>query len=162
MAASDRQPGECDGSAVGGDRPPHRDGFRLLEHTADMGIEAVAASREALFVQAARGLLAVLGGGPGPGAVEQVVPMELDCDDLEELLVWWLNEVLHLVQGRGRWPQAILLEKVEDGSLRGRIAVRGMTDQQDRPQREVKAVTYHQLCVRRTRQGWLARVYLDL
>ncbi len=162
MATSDRQSGECVEPAVGSDRQADRDGFRLLEHTADMGIEATAGTLEAVFVQAARGLLKVLGGGLGPRAVEGSVAVELDCDDLEELLVMWLNELLHLVQGRGLWPQAISMEAVATGRLRSLLTVRRMMDQQDCPRREVKAATYHQLCVRRTRQGWLARVFLDL
>ncbi len=61
-------------------RPPDvAAGYRLLEHTADMGIEAQAATLDALFVGAARGLLEVLFGRPYPAEERQRLEVELEA-----------------------------------------------------------------------------------
>jgi SHS2 domain-containing protein len=133
--------------------------FRLLEHTADMGIEAQAASCEELFVQAAKGLLAVLAGSADSMIPIRVLTLEVAAGDVEELLVVWLNELLYLIQTKGMWPQDITLTDMKPGSLEARLAVVPLTGD---PQREIKAATYHHLMVS-CRQGlWRARVYLDL
>ena len=133
--------------------------FRLLEHTADMGIEAQAPTCEELFVQVAKGLLVLLAGsGETPCSVREIT-LEIGAGDVEELLVVWLNELLYLIQTKGLWPQEIILTDVKSGSLEARLSVVPLTGN---PQREIKAATYHRLMVS-CRQGlWRARVYLDL
>jgi len=133
--------------------------FRLLEHTADMGIEAQAASCEELFVQAAKGLLSLLAGSTESMKPVRVITFEVTAGDVEELLVVWLNELLYLIQTKGMWPQEIALTDIKPDSLEARLSVVPMTGD---PQREIKAATYHHLMVS-CRQGlWRARVYLDL
>ncbi len=133
--------------------------FRLLEHTADMGIEAQAASCEELFVQAAKGLLAVLAGSAESIGPVRDIRLQVSAGDVEELLVVWLNELLYLIQAKGLWLQNIELVGMQSDHLEAKLLVVPLTGQ---PQREVKAATYHHLMVS-CRQGlWRARVYLDL
>lgn len=133
--------------------------FRLLEHTADIGIEAHAASCEGLFVQVAMGMLAILAGSGAVMRPVREIDLELAAGDVEELLVVWLNELLYLIQTKGVWPQNIALVVMQSGSMAAKVSVVPLTCD---PQREVKAATYHHLMVS-CRQGlWRARVYLDL
>lgn len=133
--------------------------FRLLEHTADMGIEARASSCEELFVQAAKGMLAVLAGKAESTASLRKMNLEVRADDVEELLVVWLNELLYLIQSKGVWPQDIALSGMQSGRLEARLTVAPLAGD---PQREIKAVTYHQLSISCRRGLWRGRVYLDL
>lgn len=137
------------------------DHYRLLEHTADMGIEARAASLDALFVCAARGLREVLFGRACPVKAREQLKVELQAADREELLVAWLGEILFLVEQRGFFPAVFQVEELGDhllkASLVGEYQRRGLS-----PLREVKAVTYHRLLVQKKGDGWQARVYLDL
>ncbi len=133
--------------------------FRLLEHTADIGIEAQAASCEELFVQAAKGLLAVLAGSGETSGPVRDITLEVNAGDVEELLVVWLNELLYLIQTQVVWPLDIALIGMQSGSLTARLSLVPLSGD---PQREIKAATYHHLLVN-CRQGfWRARVYLDL
>lgn len=142
-------------------RPPAFVGYRLLEHTADMGIEAQGATLDALFIGAACGLREVLFGQSCPVEERQRLKVALDADDTEELLVAWLGEILYLVGQRGFCPAVFKIEKIGSRSLRG--AIIGEFQREGlAPLREVKAVTYHRLCVERHKGGWRARVYLDL
>ena len=135
--------------------------YRLLEHTADMGIEVWAATLDALFVCAARGLLEILFGRPCPVEARQQLKIELQAADWEELLVAWLGEILFLVEQRGFCPAVFHIEDLVGhrltASLVGENQREGLS-----PLREVKAVTYHRLRVQKQGGGWLARVYLDL
>jgi SHS2 domain-containing protein len=126
--------------------------FRILEHTADMGVEAAAVTLEALFEQAAQGLR----------AERRTIDLHLEGDDREELLVAWLNELLYLIQSRSLWPLDLVVEEITAGRLEARIRATPFDAGRHRLQREIKAVTFHQLCVRRRDGGWWARYYVDL
>ncbi len=135
--------------------------YRLLEHTADMGIEAWADTLDALFIGAARGLQEIVFGQAGLTEGQQQLKVELQAGDEEELLVAWLGEILFLVEQRGFCPAFFRIEEIGPHCLKGSVV--GRYQQQDcRPLREVKAVTYHLLRVLHQESGWQARVYLDL
>ncbi len=135
--------------------------YRLLEHTADMGIEARARRLDALFVQAARGLLDILFGTPCPGRGRQNLALQVEACDREELLVAWLSELLFVVQQRGFRPSGLTIDAVNAGHL-GATLCGAFAPEEAAPLREVKAVTYHRLSVVETEDGWKARVFLDL
>lgn len=135
--------------------------YRLLEHTADMGIEAWAGSLDTLFIAAARGLREILFGQSGSSEAHQQLKVELQAGDEEELLVAWLGEVLFLVEQRGFYPAFFLIEEIGRKNLKGSVVGRYQREGY-RPLREVKAVTYHLLRVRHQDNRWTARVYLDL
>lgn len=135
--------------------------YRLLEHTADMGIEAWANSLDALFIASARGLQEVLFGQTGSTQGQQQLKVELQAGDEEELLVAWLGEILFLVEQRGICPAFFVIEEIGRQNLKGSVVGR-YQQEGSRPLREVKAVTYHLLRVLRQDNRWQARVYLDL
>ncbi len=135
--------------------------YRLLEHTADMGIEAQGESLAELFAQAARGLLDILFGTPCPEGGREKLALAVEAWDREELLVAWLSELLFVVQQRDFRPSGLSVDKIGpsrlEATLTGAFAPEGSV-----PLREVKAITYHRLSVFETRGCWKARVFLDL
>jgi SHS2 domain-containing protein len=135
--------------------------FRVLEHTADIGFEAFGATRAEVFANAARALTNLM------VDLETVVPQETvllraEASDLPNLLVNWLSEVLYLFDAEG-W----LLREFEFEGLNNRsLAAQARGEKFDRRRHQikllVKAVTYHQLDLRETTQGWRAQVYVDI
>lgn len=135
--------------------------YRLLEHTADMGLEARGGSLEELFGEAARGLRELMF-GHYPGGQGQVIQLRISGQDREELLVNWLNDILYLFEVRGIYPVSFEVQAVSDTSTT--VLVRGEPfDAERHPvERVVKAVTYHQLQLEQIQGEWRARVYVDL
>ena len=76
-------------------------GHELVEHTADVGLHVWAPTLEAVFAEAAIGLVGVMGHGEGSPADEDV---EIDAPDLDALFVDWLSEVLFLFEARAMVP----------------------------------------------------------
>jgi SHS2 domain-containing protein len=134
---------------------------RLLEHTADMGIEASGETLEELFAQAAYGLLEIIAGTPEPRSREEK-SVTVEGGDTEELLVNWLNEILYLLEIQGFFPSDFEVEEVCGNRLRARVRGEPFDPQRHPVEREVKAVTYHQLRVEKSDGLWQARVYVDL
>lgn len=135
--------------------------FRLLAHTADMGIEATGNSRAEVFVAAAQGLKEMIF-GDAPVTPRQSAPVSLANGDAGELLVAWLGEILYLFEVRGLVPAEFVIYEITENSLRGEVYGEPFDPKRHPVEREVKAITYHQLSVERDGQGWRARVYVDL
>lgn len=134
---------------------------RLLEHTADMGIEVEAESLEDLFAEAALGLREVIFDGSRGWALDTYT-LEARGEDEGEMLVDFLAEVLFLVESRGLFPATIASLVIEGSSVRAGIGAEPFDSERHVVEREVKAVTFHQLRVERLGGLWRAQVYLDL
>ena len=136
-------------------------GFRLLAHTADMGIEARAASREKVVEEMARGLTALMF-GRSPAVAQVTTSFVVRADDPVELLVSWLNEVLYWSEKDNLVPASFHVGALSDGELQATIAGEPYHPRRHAVERQVKSVTYHQACLEKTPAGWYARVYVDL
>lgn len=135
--------------------------FRILEHTADVGFEAHGATREEVFANAARALFHLI------VELDSVVPRQettvrVEGRDPPDLLVNWLSELLYLHDAEGWLFCDFELRALEDTSLAA--VARGERIDRARHQLKVlvKAITYHQLALEQTPQGWQARVYVDI
>lgn len=135
--------------------------YRIVEHTADVGIYAVGRSLEDLFAQATLGLLEITGTWV-PGEPAEVVPVAIEAHDLGAMLVDWLSEVLYLQDAGDAVIRTLEVSKVDPPRANGLVGItpRGEDDIEGTP---VKAITYHQLQVEETEgEGWECHVFFDI
>lgn len=135
--------------------------YHLLEHTADMGIEAQGKTMAELFRQMALGLRQIITECTDVRP-QAVISLKVSGKDREELLVNWLGELLFLLESRQLLPSEFVIETIDDYSLNAQVL--GETFDPDRHfiEREVKAVTYHQIMVELRDKDWYAQVFVDL
>ena len=137
-----------------------RGSFEFIDHTADAGIRVVAPTLEDLFETA------------GLAFTELVTSVDsVDCrverrfklreDDIETLLVSWLQELLYLLDTEdlvfGRFQV-----KIHGLSLEATAWGDVFDPNIHTMKTEIKAVTYHQLEVAKRDQGWEAQVIFDI
>ncbi len=133
-------------------------GFEILEHTADVGVRATAETVERVFEQATFGLLDITGAlRPGIGTE---VRIDVEADDLGALLVYWLEEVLYLQDARDSIITSLSVSSISDGRASGTVGVAPREEELEGT--AVKAITYHQLQVTETSEGWVAVVFFDI
>jgi SHS2 domain-containing protein len=139
--------------------------FRLIEHTADMGIAVEGDDLADFFRQAACGLMAVIAGdadGPGVASGAEERTVEVTGEDCGELLVNWLNEIIYQFETKGFYPTGFRIDAAQPDRLRACL-FGGTFDPRAHPvEREVKAVTYHRLQVAQENGRWRAQVFVDL
>jgi SHS2 domain-containing protein len=138
-----------------------KNGYRFLEHTADMGIEAEGGSLEELFANAARGLRDMIFDTLPRSAATTAIEISLEGFDKEELLVSWLNEILYIIAVRHFVPLTFEVLAVAEKRISARLSGVGYKDEIG-IQREVKAATYHGLKLEQVAKGWRARLFVDL
>jgi len=135
--------------------------FRLLAHTADIGLEATASTREELFITAARGLRALLFGA-SPAAETLRLEVQLEAGNSAELLVAWLNEILCLSEMTRMVPAEFAIIHLDEHNLKALMTGEPFDPARHTVERVAKAVTYHRLVVEERSGGWYGRVYIDL
>ena len=135
--------------------------FESLEHTADIGFRARASTLPQLFESAAEALVAIAMETENIEARESY-RLAAEGDSEEALLVNWLSEVLYYIDGEHLAPR--LFKVLELGSHRVRAEARGerRDPARHRAKLVVKGVTYHQLKIEQSEQGWCCEVYLDI
>ena len=135
--------------------------FRVLEHTADVGFEAFGSTREETFANAASALIDLIVDLDAIDPREQVV-VEVAGADPESLLVNWLSELLYLHDAEGWLFRDFSVPNLWGNSIHA--IARGEKFDRSRHQAKllVKAITYHQLALERTPEGWRAQVYVDI
>jgi SHS2 domain-containing protein len=135
--------------------------FRILEHTADVGFEAFGSTREETFVNAARALIDLVVDLDTIDPREEVT-LQVQGADPESVLVNWLSELLYLHDAEGWLFRDFEIQNLRDDSLSA--IARGEKFHRPRHQAKllVKAITYHQLALERTPEGWRAQVYVDI
>ena len=136
-------------------------GYRLLEHTADMGIEACAESRPKVLEEMAKGLTMMLF-GDSPVSASVVIKIHLHEEDSVELMVAWLNEIMYWCERNNLIPSASRIDALEGGELWATLSGEPFDQKRHHVERQGKAVTYHKATLKEASSGWYARVYVDL
>jgi len=114
-------------------------GYLELEHTADWALKVWAPDLPTLLITAARGMYALSGIQTDPNSI-QAKSIQLESTDAEGLLVDFLSELLFLAELEH--VAAIEFEtSVNDSSLIAEIRTGSII----KIQKEIKAITYHNL-----------------
>jgi len=136
-------------------------GFELFDHTADMGVRVRAESREDLVVQAIDGFYATIGDLVG-GGEESPFQFQRRGDDDATLLRDFLNELLILFERDKR--RIVRVEGVRFSAHELLVVAKSAPIDLGRSDflREVKAITYHELTIRRIDGGLEATFIVDI
>ncbi len=149
---------------------PH---YELFDHTADMGIRVRAPTLAGLIAPATEGLYAAIGEvvaadrsiERGERASDNVAPartFDLHGDDAELLLRDYLGEVLHIFDVEHRRLIDVQVAEFTPQRLVVTAEARPIDEARSALEREVKAVTYHELAIRPVAGGYEATYIVDI
>ena len=138
-----------------------KEGFHIIEHPADIGMEAFGHSLKDVFEYAANGLISIIVETSSVDAVEQRF-VRLVSSDVENLLIKWLSEVLYLYDGQNFLMSDVSIEQISSTELEAVVTGEPVNERKHEFKMDVKAVTYHQLKIVHEKENWFARVFLDI
>ena len=137
-----------------------RGSFEFIDHTADVGIRVEAPTLEDLFETAGLAFTEVVTSAESLDcSVEQ--RFKLEEDNIETLLVSWLQELLYLLDTEELVFSRFQV-RLHDCSLEATAWGEVFDPDRHMIKTEIKAVTYHQLEVAESDQGWQAQVIFDI
>ena len=135
--------------------------FRILEHTADVGFEAFGSTLQEVFENAAQALAHLIA-EPSIINADEKVRIEVQGADRPDLLVNWLSEILYRHDAE-RWLfRDFKVESLDDHAISGIAWGEKFDPARHETNLMVKAITYHQLSLQQTADGWRAQVYVDI
>lgn len=136
-------------------------GYQLIDHPADLGIEANGQSLSEAFEQAASGLMSVILDVELVQCRDSRV-ISLQATDLEHLLVKWLAEILYLYDGMKFAAARFQIDELTSTSLAAKVFGEPFSEDRHVTRLDVKAITYHQLLCEENETGARVRVFLDI
>lgn len=136
--------------------------YKLIDHTADLGIEVTARTKKELFTKAVLSLMDIVVERKGTGADVKEKAMTVEGSDPADLLINFLREVLYLFNGEVLITAMCEIMKCGNKKLDARLWLEPCNKEKHVMKTEIKAVTYHGLSVERNKKGWRARIIFDV
>lgn len=135
--------------------------YEIFDHTADLGIRLFAESPEKLFPIAAEALYAVIGEllPTGEGVA---VDYEFTGSQHADLLRDFLTKLLVLFETEHAMLCDVTVQDCRDDSLRVAGRLSPVDTARSVYLHEVKAITYHELAVKKTKDGFEATIIVDI
>ena len=135
--------------------------FEVLEHTADIGLIVYGEDLQALFENAGEAFFHLMT-DLRKVRLRTERWIEIGKENLERLMVDWLTGLLYLHDVEHLLFKKFQVESVGEDGLRARVKGEPFQEGIHVMKTGVKAVTYHQIEVRETKEGWRARIIFDL
>lgn len=127
--------------------------FKILEHTADVGIIANGKTFEAALEETARGMFSLM----GKSKPEEKIEISVGRERRDELVVFLLSEIIARCEGEGFSPSAMKVKSYD-----GKTVVAEVLGQYRTLKNIIKAVTFHMLEVTEGKAGWRIQVLFDI
>ena len=136
--------------------------YRLIDHTGDMAVLVRAPTLPEIFDASTRALFDVILDVRTVRSTE-VERIEVSgAQDREDLLVRYLSELLFLHDARGWLFCGARARELQDHACIVEARGERFDPSRHAVDRQVKAVTYHHMLLSEDRDGWSARIVLDL
>jgi SHS2 domain-containing protein len=135
--------------------------FEVLDHTADIGIIAYGADIEELFSNAALALFSLI---TEPESVKEEfhLDLEVSSEDIDSLLIEWLNELIYLFDVKHILFNHFDIKSLTHNGLKATCYGEDFDPMKHKLKAGVKAATYHMLKLDKSDDGFKAQVILDI
>ncbi len=138
--------------------------FEIIDHTADIGLIAYGKNKEQVFINAAKGMFEIIAGGNKTLKENFYDKIKLEADNLEGLLFAWLNELLYIGETRLVILNKFQIKELSDFQIKAEVGGTKINPPSIKIEKEVKAVTYHRLEIKKDEESglWRAQVIFDI
>ena len=135
--------------------------YRLIDHTADFGIQVTGKDPRALFAQAAYALFDLI---TDMDVLEgrHTSRLTVTGSDWADLMINWLREILFFWNGKNHLIKKTDIKSISKNKLSATIFYDRYDPDRHGIKLEIKAVTYHQVQVTSGPAGWESRVIFDI
>jgi SHS2 domain-containing protein len=132
--------------------------FEIIDHTADIGIVAYGKTKREVFINE------IIAGENRDLKENFYAKIKLEAKSLEDLLIAWLNELLYISEVKLVILNKFIIKELSNGQIKAEVGGTKINHLSIRIKREVKAVTYHRLEIKKDEESglWSAQVIFDI
>ena len=135
--------------------------YEFINHTADLGIRVSGLSLEELFENAAWAMFDLIV-DLDTVEVRDEATIAIRGGEREELLADWLRDLLYRYNGHEYLLKEFKIENMSPRGLKAKIRGEKLDMSRHSLKREIKAVTYHDLEIRKLNREWQAQIIFDI
>jgi SHS2 domain-containing protein len=135
--------------------------YKLINHTADLGIHVFGTDPVELFANAAFATFDMLTEIDSLKSLK-TTNLKVTGDDWSDLMVNWLRELLYLWNGKELLVKKAQILALSENELSANVELDPFDPERHEIKIEIKAVTYHQIQVSSSPQGWEAKIIFDV
>lgn len=139
--------------------------YEVINHTADIGIRVRGRTLKDIFLNAGNGMVALAVASRlatlHSGARSKNI-VTASAIDKEQLLVKWLQEIIYLVNSKRLIPVEFNIKSISERSLEGEVVTVPFDSKRDEIKYEIKAVTYHNLAIKKAGGQFEVSVIFDI
>ncbi len=139
--------------------------YEIIEHTADVGLKVSGSTKRELFQNAARGMFFLITGFSAfPEQKDREAwPVKCEASTTEDLLVSWLSELLYIHNTEYVVFSDFIIRCLTSRLVQAEVWGVKVKDFPCQIEKEIKAVTYHNLYVQKNKKGqWEASIIFDI
>ena len=133
-------------------------GFEEVEHTADRALRIFGTNLTELFLSGAAGLTHLMAADVSKISTEIEKSIKLEAVDAESLLVEWLSELAYWAESEMLVFKKFRIQKATATHLQAKV----FGGKASMLEKQIKAVTYHNLKIIRTSKGLEATIVFDV
>ncbi len=135
--------------------------YTVFPHTADIGLRVQSRTLKGLFTVSAQGMSSILFDTQKIRPLKKV-KLTVRSDSAESLLVDWLQEILYHITVKHLALAKFRVESLSGTTLKGCAYGEPLSPSGPRLLKEIKAVTYHNLKVKKSRGLYRVALILDI
>jgi len=135
--------------------------YEQIEHTADIGVRIYGKDIKELFKNAAFAMFDIIADLEGLNNT-LTLSFDINAANQEELLRAWLDDLLYNFYTKWILFSDFKIERVTKERLRAKAFGRHVGENKNRLKTEIKAITYHELQIKRTEEGYESTVIFDI
>jgi SHS2 domain-containing protein len=135
--------------------------YKLIDHTADLGIEVYGTGLKELFENAGYAMFDIITDTNKVNVLSET-SVTVAGEDRPDLMVNWLRELLYFWTGKGLLVKIINIVSFSDYALSSIVKYEPFAPERHLIKTELKAVTYHQIRVEQKDAIWEAGIIFDV
>jgi len=137
--------------------------YEIFYTTADIGLKIKGKSLNQLFKNAAEGFSSMLGKIKDVNSKNtEEKKINLCSESLEGLIVKFLNEILYIFEVKNKILVKCKVQELNNNCIKGKIEFAEFSNSEIEYNHPVKAVTYHNLKIKKTNGFYSAKIVMDI
>lgn len=135
--------------------------YKLINHTADLGIHVFGPDLEKLFANGAYAMFQLITPTEKLEGKDNLT-IKASGYDWPDLMVNWLRELLYLFNGEKKLVKSISIISLAKYDICANLKLDSFVHNRHLINNDIKAVTYHQIFVEKESKGWKAGIIFDV
>jgi SHS2 domain-containing protein len=135
--------------------------YRITKHQSELAVRITGSSQAELFTNSAFALFDVMTDIANV-EIKECLPLEVEGNDRDDLMVNWMRELLYLYQANGYLLKEFKIIDVKDTIVKAEVSGEKIDPDRHEIKQEITTVAFHKSRMEKTGNQWIAQLIFEL